>query len=75
VLGAEVWVKLVDADQPAPTDPAALTFLTMTTRPPPTSFRAEFKSGDGGKTAVYMARWVNTRGEKRPWSEITTAAA
>jgi hypothetical protein len=70
VLGAEVWVKLVDADQPAPTDPAALTFLTMTTRP---SFRAEFKAGEGGKTAVYMARWVNTRGEKGPWSEITTA--
>jgi hypothetical protein len=70
VLGAEVWVKLVDADSPAPTDPAALTFLTMTTRP---SFRAEFKAGEGGKTAVYMARWVNTRGEKGPWSEITTA--
>ncbi len=51
-------------------DPAALTFLTMTTKP---SFRAEFKSGEGGKTAVYMARWVNTRGEKGPWSEVTAA--
>ncbi|MGD9691056.1 MAG: hypothetical protein AB7K52_15465 [Phycisphaerales bacterium] len=70
VLGAEVWVKLVDADTPAPTDPAALTFLTMTTKP---SFRADFKPGEGGKTAVYMARWVNTRGEKGPWSEVTTA--
>ena len=70
VLGAEVWVKLVDADAPTPTDPAALTFLTMTTKP---SFRAEFKAGEGGKTAVYMARWVNTRGEKGPWSEVTTA--
>ena len=70
VLGAEVWVKLVDAGQPTPTDPNALSFLTMTTRP---SFRAEFKAGDGGKTAVYMTRWVNTRGEKGPWSEITTA--
>ena len=45
-------------------------FLAMTTRP---SFRAEFKAGGGGKTAVSMARWVNTRGEKGPWSEITTA--
>lgn len=70
VLGAEVWVKLVDADTPAPTDPAALEFLTLTTRP---SFRADFKPGEGGKTAVYMARWVNTRGEKGPWSEVTTA--
>lgn len=25
------------------------------------------------KTAVYKLRWVNTRGEKRRWSEITTA--
>ena len=70
VLGAEVWVKLVDADQPTPTNPAALTFLTMTTKP---TFRADFKPGEGGKTAVYMARWINTRGEKGPWSEITTA--
>jgi hypothetical protein len=58
-------------DEPDPSIvPAALTFLTMTTRP---SFRAEFKAGEGGKTAVYMARWINTRGEKGPWSEITTA--
>jgi hypothetical protein len=42
----------------------------MTTRP---SFRAEFKAGEGGKAAVAMARWVNTRGEKGPWSEVTTA--
>jgi len=70
VLGAEVWVKLVDADEPAPTNPAALVFLTMTTKP---TFRAEFKPGEGGKTAVYMARWINTRGEKGPWSEIATA--
>jgi len=45
VLGAEVWVKLVDADQPAPTNPAALVFLTMTTKP---TFRADFKPGEGG---------------------------
>ena len=54
-----------------PTDPAALSFLTMTTKP---TFRAEFKADEGGKTAVYMARWINTRGEKGPWPEITTAA-
>jgi hypothetical protein len=76
-LKTEVWVKLVDADSPAPTDPAALSFLTMTTKP---SFRAPRSSrvqgGRGrqnGGAAVYMARWVNTRGEKGPWSEVTTA--
>ena len=51
-------------------DPAALTFLTMTTR---ARFRAEFKAGEGGKAAAFMARWVNTRGEKGPWSEIAPA--
>lgn len=70
VLGAEVWVKLVNPDEPAPTDPAALAFLTMATKP---TIRADFRAGDGGKTAVYMLRWVNTQGEKGPWSEVTTA--
>lgn len=70
VLGAEVWVTLVPSAQQVPTDPQALSFLTMTTKP---TLVAEFKAGDGGKTAVYMTRWVNTRGEKGPWSEIATA--
>ncbi len=45
----------------------------MTTRP---SYRAEFKPGEGGKTAASMARWANTLGgrvEQGPWSEVTTA--
>jgi len=59
VLGAEVWVKLVDADQPADSPIiaslgtlAALVFLTMTTKP---TFHAKFKPGEGGKTAIYTA--------------------
>ena len=70
MLGAAVWVKLVDVDEPAPTDPSALAFLTMAIKP---SIRTDFRSGDGGKAAVYMTRWVNTQGEKGPWSEIATA--
>lgn len=70
VAGAEVWVRLIDAGQPTPTDPNALSFLTLTTRP---TVRTDFRAADGGKTAVYMLRWVNTRGEKGPWSEVTTA--
>jgi len=42
----------------------------MTTKP---TFRADFKPGGGGKTAVYMARWVKTREKKGPWSKIATA--
>ena len=41
----------------------------MATKP---SVTAEYRAADGGK-AVYMLRWVNTRGEKGPWSEVTTA--
>ena len=41
----------------------------MTTKP---SFRAEFKVREGGKAAVYIARCINTRGEKGPWQENTT---
>ena len=84
VLAAEVWVKLVDADKLAGSliiaslgnlaraigDLAALVFLTMTTR---ATFRAKFKPGEGGKTAVFMARWVSTRGTPGPWRNIASA--
>jgi hypothetical protein len=70
MLGTEVWVKLVDADQSAPTDPKALSFLTLTTRP---AHVTDFPAAGGDKTAVYILRWVSTRGEKGPWSEVTTA--
>ncbi len=70
MLGAEVWLTLIDAGQPAPTDPSALAFLTMAIKP---CIRTDFRLGDGGKAAVYMTRWVNTQGEKGPWSEIATA--
>jgi hypothetical protein len=72
VLGAEVWVKLVDANSPAPSDPAALTILTTTTTP---IFHAEPAKAEGCKPAISLARWINTRGEKGPWSEFTTARA
>jgi|GEM_PF-5656366 len=50
VLGAEVWLTLIDAGQLAPTDPSALALLMMAIKP---SIRADFRSGDGVKTAVY----------------------
>jgi hypothetical protein len=42
-----------------PIDPCALSFLTLTTRP---TLRTDFRAADGGKTAVCMLLWVNTRG-------------
>jgi hypothetical protein len=69
-LGAEVRLKLLPPHEPAPTDPEALRFLTLATSGIAT---AEFPSQDGGKTAVYMLRWVGPRGAVGPWSEICSA--
>lgn len=33
----------------------------------------EFSAAGAGKTAYYALRWVSTRGEKGPWSDVTTA--
>ena len=44
VLATEVWVKLAHAHQLAPTNPAAMVFLIMTTKP---TFRAKLKPGAG----------------------------
>lgn len=67
VMGAEIWVKCGD---PAPTDPSQCVFLALDTRTP---YTADFPGTDAGKVAHYMLRWVNTRGEKGPWSETVSA--
>ncbi len=67
VMGAEVWVKVGD---PAPVDPGELTFLSLDTRSP---YTADYAGEDANKIAHYMLRWVNTRGEKGPWSETASA--
>ena len=67
VMGAEIWVKIGD---PPPTDPSELAFLSVDTRTPYTTV---YPGADGGKTAHYMLRWVNTNGEKGPWSETASA--
>ena len=33
-----------------------------------TPYLMEFASADAGKTAGWVLRWVNTRGEHGPWS-------
>jgi hypothetical protein len=65
--GCEIWVKVGD---PAPADPNELKYLATDTRTP---YMAEFDGADAGKTAYYMLRWVNTRGERGPWSQTVSA--
>lgn len=45
-------------------------FLSLSSRG---NLQADFESADAGKTAYYALRWVSTRGEKGPWSEVTSA--
>jgi hypothetical protein len=34
---------------------------------------AEYTGEQAGQIAYYMLRWVNTRGDKGPWSETVAA--
>ncbi len=56
--------------EPPPADPGELTFLRLSTRTPAV---VEYAGQDVGKTAHYMVRWLNTRGEHGPWSETASA--
>jgi len=77
VQGAEVWLALADANTPAPplnsTAPGgadSYKFLSLSSRG---NLNAAFTAADAGKTAYYALRWVSTRGEKGPWSEVAAA--
>jgi hypothetical protein len=69
VRGAQVWQTLIAPGEPIPKDPRAFRFLNLTTKP---TLRATFTPQDGGKTAVYLLRWVSTRNEPGPWSDPVT---
>lgn len=69
-IGAEVWLALVATGQPAPALGESYKFLSVSSRG---NLQADFTSEDAGKTAYYALRWVSTRGEKGPWSEVAAA--
>src|SRR5438477_78665 len=69
-LGAEVWMKVCPKGAAAPADPAEMSFVGVQTR---TRFTVELTPADAGKAAFYRMRWVNSRGEKGPWSEAVCA--
>ena len=45
-------------------------FLSVSSRG---NLQTDFPSAEAGKTAYYALRWVSTRGEKGPWSEVAAA--
>jgi hypothetical protein len=54
----------------APTDPEDMAFLALESRTP---YRADFDADDIGKIAYFAARWINTRNQPGPWSQIYSA--
>ena len=67
VTGCEIWRTIAPTP---PTDPSQLAYLGTATR---SRYTVDFAGSDAGQTAHYMRRWVNTRGEKGPWSETISA--
>ena len=53
-----------------PTDPDEMSLLAVETRMP---YRADFEQTDIGKTAYFVMRWLNTRGQPGPWSQVYSA--
>jgi hypothetical protein len=50
-------------------DPAAIPFYGIATRQP---FALNFDSSDAGKQAYVAGRWLNSKGQAGPWSNIAT---
>ena len=76
-IGAEVWLALTPPHEPAPplNSPGqggsdSYKFLSVSSRG---NLQTDFPSAEAGKTAYYALRWVSTRGEKGPWSEVAAA--
>ncbi len=69
-IGAEVYVALTPPTSPAPADMESYRFVSITTRG---AVEQTFPAADGGKTAHYQLRWISTRGEQGPWSDVCSA--
>jgi|ERR1044072_3699669 hypothetical protein len=67
VMGCEIWVSVGPTP---PVDASECRYLATDTATP---YTAEYTGADGGKIAHYLLRWVNTRGERGPWSQTVSA--
>lgn len=70
ILAAEIRIAIRPAGASPPTDPAAYAFRGIHTRSPAT---ISFEGADGGQTAHYQLRWLNTRGQAGPFSALGSA--
>ncbi|MDR1337048.1 MAG: hypothetical protein LBK22_09485 [Tannerella sp.] len=67
VIGFEVWRRVGGTAEPALEE---MQLVAMAVRSP---YTIEYTSGERGRTVWYATRWINSRGEKGPWSEIVSA--
>ena len=67
VIGCETFLLIRDLPS---FDPDEYKLIGLWTRYPEV---VDFEAEDAGKTAHYLFRWFNTKGEKGPWSDVTSA--
>jgi hypothetical protein len=67
VIGFQVYRLIGGKAEPAYED---MQFVGMATRSP---YTVTYASEQRGQLVFYATRWVNTRGETGPWSEIVSA--
>ncbi|MDR2042535.1 MAG: hypothetical protein LBP98_09530 [Tannerella sp.] len=67
IIGFELWRRIGGDTGPLFSE---MQLIELATRSP---HLVEYTSGDRGKMVRYASRWVNTRGQKGPWSEIISA--
>ncbi len=67
VIGCELRVFVGPTP---PVDPDDYEFVAVDTKTP---YLMEFDPAQAGQTAHWVARWVNTRGERGPWSDVVSA--
>lgn len=70
IVGAEVWVAVGIVGEGALPAMSQYGFRGLEGR---ARSKVHFEPADGGKMAHYILRWVNTRGEKGPWSAVVSA--
>ena len=66
-MGCEIWIAI---GPEAPSDPKGFQYQGMATK---SKHEVELLGENAGKTAHYLARWLNTRGEPGPFSETASA--
>ena len=67
VASCEIWGKV---GSPALTDISQMAYVATDSGTP---YLAEYTGAQAGQMAYYWLRWINTRGEKGPWSEPVSA--